>query len=402
MATRPTTPCWSSLIIGSRPNLMRWAAPSAIWRSACPMSTRRANGWVRPGSRSRVRPARWRMAVRSSPLSKTPTATASSWSSARSRRFVSLVAVLGWSSRDRIARRHMPASGFESRDKGGDLGRPPQRDERTAELPNGGKVAMPIVPAVAAHVNQKGEIKTLRASGCHIGPCPAEGSNYPAQHAGETAPGREIQKDGRVRYSETSRKRAAEIAVHHPFRSVDECRYLALPCLPIGLSPSRTPIMLIEMYDRKPGDPGDLAGEGRLSGTGTAKDEHPPHRDNLHALGRPAPSSRRKRCQRPGRPDGAWATSSPLSKAPTAAAPTWCGAHKDGIGCIREPAPLPRFGMPIYTKCVHPICASKICRDIRCVGKESGALERTLAFCSNFIKIYAPFALFAGMMLREQ
>ena len=125
------------------------------------------------------------------------------------------------------------------------------------------------------------------ASGCHIGPRPAEGSNYPAQHAGETAPGREIQKDGGVRCSEPSRKRAAEIAVHHPFRLVDESRYLALPCLPIGLSPSRTPIMLIEMYDWKPGDPGDLPGEGRLSGAGTAEDEHPLHRHNLHAFGRP-------------------------------------------------------------------------------------------------------------------
>src|SRR5271157_3301476 len=96
------------------------------------------------------------------------------------------------------SRRHAPASGFKSGNKGGDLGGPLQRDERTAELPNGSKVAMPVVPAIAAHVNQKGEIETLRASGRHIGPRPAEGSNYPAQHAGETAPGREIKKDGRV------------------------------------------------------------------------------------------------------------------------------------------------------------------------------------------------------------
>jgi hypothetical protein len=137
-----------------------------------------------------------------------------------------------------------------------------QRDERTAELPNGSKVAMPVVPAIAAHVNQKREIKTLRASGCHIGPRPAEVSNYLAQHAGETEPGREIQKDGGVRCSEPSSKRAVEIAVYHPFRSVDKCRDLALPCLPTGLSPSRTPVVLIEMYDRKPGDSGDLPGEG--------------------------------------------------------------------------------------------------------------------------------------------
>ena len=48
-------------------------------------------------------------------------------------------------------------------------------DERTAELPDDGKVAMPVVPATAAHVNQKGEIKTLRASGRHIGARPAKG-----------------------------------------------------------------------------------------------------------------------------------------------------------------------------------------------------------------------------------
>jgi catechol 2,3-dioxygenase-like lactoylglutathione lyase family enzyme len=51
------------------------------WRSACRMSTRPASGSPRLGSRSRARPARWRMAARSSPLSKTPTAIGSSWSS---------------------------------------------------------------------------------------------------------------------------------------------------------------------------------------------------------------------------------------------------------------------------------------------------------------------------------
>jgi hypothetical protein len=153
---------------------------------------------------------------------------------------------------------------------------------------------MPVVPAIAADVNQKREIETLRTSGRHIGARPAEGSDHPAQHADETAPSREIQKDGGIRRSGPSRKRAAEIAVHHPFRLLDECRNLALPCHPIGLSPTRTPIMLIEMYDRKPGDPGDLPGEGRLSGAGTAKDENPPHRDNLFALSGPEPSNRRK------------------------------------------------------------------------------------------------------------
>jgi lactoylglutathione lyase len=45
-----------------------------------------------PGSRSRARPARWRMAARSSPLSRTPTATASSWSARLScRRFPALL-----------------------------------------------------------------------------------------------------------------------------------------------------------------------------------------------------------------------------------------------------------------------------------------------------------------------
>ncbi len=163
-----------------------------------------------------------------------------------------------------------------------------QRHERTAELPNGGKVARPVAPSIAAHVIQKREIETLRTSGRHIGACPPKGSNHPAQHAGKTAPGRKIQKDGGIRCSEPSGKRAAVIAVHHPFRSVDECRDLAFPCPAIGLSPTRTPIMLIEMDDRKPGDPGDLSGEGRLSSTGTAQDEYPPHRDNLHALGGPA------------------------------------------------------------------------------------------------------------------
>ncbi len=107
-----------------------------------------------------------------------------------------------------------------------------QRDERTAELPDGSKVAMPVVPAIAARVNQKREIETLRASGRHIGARPAKGSDHPAQHAGKTAPGRKIQKDGGIRCSEPRGKRAAVIAVHHPFRSVDECRDLAFLRIP--------------------------------------------------------------------------------------------------------------------------------------------------------------------------
>jgi len=182
---------------------------------------------------------------------------------------------------------------------------------------------MPVVAAIAAHVNQKLEIETLRASGRHIVPRPAERSDHPAQHAGETAPGREIQKDGSVRCGEPGGKRAAEIAVHHPFRSVDKCSDLGLPCRPIGLSPSRTPIMLVEMYDRKPGDPRDLPGEGRLSSTGTAKDEHPLHQDNLHARSGPAPSGRKQRSLRPGRPKAHDGSVTPLSKTSTATGSNW-------------------------------------------------------------------------------
>ena len=60
---------------------------------------------------------------------------------------------LDYRSGDRIAERHALVSGFKSRNKGGDLGRAPQRDKCTAKLPDGSKVAMSIVPAIAAHVN---------------------------------------------------------------------------------------------------------------------------------------------------------------------------------------------------------------------------------------------------------
>src|ERR1700758_5617818 len=46
------------------------------------MSIRHVSGWVPRGSRSRGPPDPWRMAARSSPLSRTLTATASSWCSA--------------------------------------------------------------------------------------------------------------------------------------------------------------------------------------------------------------------------------------------------------------------------------------------------------------------------------
>jgi hypothetical protein len=146
--------------------------------------------------------------------------------------------------------------------KRGDLGGPPQHHERTAELADGGKVTVPIPPTIATHVKQKPKIETLGASGRHVGAYPTERTHDPAQHASKTAPGPEIEKDGGIRGSESSRERAAEIPVHDPLRLADQGRDLPLPCPAIGLLPSWTPIMPIEMNDRKPGNPGDLAGEG--------------------------------------------------------------------------------------------------------------------------------------------
>jgi hypothetical protein len=244
---------------------------------------------------------------------------------------------------------------------------------------------MPVVPAIAAHINQKREIKTLRASGRHIGPRPAERRDHPAQHADETAPGRKIQKDGRVRCGEPSGKRAPEITVHHPFRPVDECRHLAFPCRRIGLSPARTPIMLIEMYDRKPGDAGDLPGEGRLSGAGTAKDEHPPHRDNLHALSGPAPSGRRKqRSLRPGRPKAHGGSVTPISKTSTATGSNWVQrSERTALAACASWLSLRSGGRaPDTPNAFITFVYSVVCSKVQYAGTESIAIEGAFAlFC---------------------
>jgi len=147
-------------------------------------------------------------------------------------------------------------------EKRGDLGGPPQHHERTAELADGSKVTVPIPPTIAAHVKQKRKIQTLGASGRHIGAYSTERTHDPAQNASKTTPSPEIKKDGCIRGSEASGKRAAEIPVHDPLRLADQGRDFPLPCRAIGLLPTRTPIVPIEMNDRKPGNPGNLPGEG--------------------------------------------------------------------------------------------------------------------------------------------
>jgi hypothetical protein len=151
---------------------------------------------------------------------------------------------------------------LQAADKRGDLSGPPQHHERTAEVADGGKVTVPIPPTIAAHIKQKRKIETLGASGRHIGAYSTERTHDPAQNASKTTPGPEIEKDGGIRDSEASDKCAAEISVHDPLRSADQGRDFALPCRPIGLPPTWTPIMPIEMNDRKPGNSGDLPGEG--------------------------------------------------------------------------------------------------------------------------------------------
>jgi catechol 2,3-dioxygenase-like lactoylglutathione lyase family enzyme len=59
-------------------------APLVIWRSGFPTSTRPASALPRQASKSRGRLVRWRMAGRSSPLSRIRTVIGSSWSSVRS------------------------------------------------------------------------------------------------------------------------------------------------------------------------------------------------------------------------------------------------------------------------------------------------------------------------------